>query len=168
MNNNMKTAVILQCTKDKSKTPKPAIESYSGRNFSKILPMVESLGDVFIFSSHYGLISGDTIIEYYDSTFETVPPGYAKNYTTEYKNLFKINGVKQQLKMIPVVKKQLPILDGYDKIITIFSKSYMKVWDKAGGDRFEIDDWQDKCGGIYNLPNHIKTKINERNTILST
>ena len=161
----MKTAVILQCVKDKSKTPKPARDFYNGRNYNKILPMVESMGDLFIFSSHYGLISGDTVIEYYDSTFETVPPGYAKNYTKEYKTIFRNEGVKQQLKMIPVVEKQLHLLNQYDNVITIFSKAYMKVFNQAGGNKIEILDWQDKCGGIYNLPNHIQNKINERNTI---
>ena len=164
----MKTAVILQCSKDKSTTPKPAIESYSGRNYNKILPMVKPLGDIFIFSSHYGLISGDTIIEPYDSTFETLPPGYAKNYSIEYRKQFKIDGIKQQMKMIPTVKKQLPILDGYEKIITIFSKDYMNVFNEAGGKKYNVDDWQDKCGGIFNLPNHIQNKIDEYKVIYST
>ena len=157
----MKTAIILQCTKDKSSTPKPAIEFYSGRNYNKILPMVQSLGDIFILSSHYGLIPGDRVIETYNSTFETLPPGYASTYPIEYRREFKQRGLEQQIKMIPVVEKQLPQLNGYDKIITIFSKEYMNVFLGAGGDRYNVDDWQQKCGGIFNLPNHIKSKINE-------
>lgn len=157
----MKTAIILQCTKDKSSTPKPAIEFYSGRNYNKILPMVQSLGDIFILSSHYGLIPSDRVIETYNSTFEINPPGYVRDYTLEYRKQFRNAGVKQQIKMIPVVEKQLPQLNGYDKIITIFSKEYMNVFLGAGGDRYNVDDWQQKCGGIFNLPNHIKSKINE-------
>tara|TARA_R110000796_G_scaffold204820_1_gene320887 strand:- start:157 stop:648 length:492 start_codon:yes stop_codon:yes gene_type:complete len=157
----MKVAVILQCSKNKSLTPKPAIESYSGRNYNKVLPMVKPLGDIFILSSHYGLISGDTMIETYDSTFETVPPGYAKNYSIEYKREFKKIGLDQQSKMVPVVKSQLHQLNGYDKIITIFSKSYMNVFLGAGGKVYNVDDWQHKCGGIFNLPKHITNKIDE-------
>ena len=130
--------------------------------------MVESLGDLFIFSSHYGIVTGDTTLEYYDSTFETVPPGYAKLYSKEYKKQFKLNGVKQQIKMTPIVKKQLSQLNEYDKIITIFSKAYMDVFLQAGGNSYTIDDWQIKCGGIYNLPNHIQNKINEHNSIFSS
>ena len=61
--------------------------------------------------------------------------------------------------MIPVVEKQLHLLNQYDNVITIFSKAYMKVFNQAGGNKIEILDWQDKCGGIYNLPNHIQNKI---------
>lgn len=161
----MKTIVILQCTKDKSTTPKPARDLYTGRNYNRILPMVESLGDLFIFSSHYGLIRGDMVIETYNSTFETLPPGYASTYPLEYRKEFKQQGLEQQRKMIPVVREQLPQLDSYDKIITIFSRDYMKVFNKAGGTKYNIDDWQYKCGGIYNLPNHIQNKVNEHSNI---
>lgn len=156
-----KIAIILQCTKDKQPGKLPAIKSYSGRNFNKILPMVQPLGDIFILSSKYGLISGDTIIEPYDSTFEVLPPGYVRDYSLEYRREFRNKGVKQQLKMIPVVQKQLPILNGYNNIITIMSRNYLNVFNEAGGNKIDYLDWQEKCGGIFNLPKHIEKKINE-------
>jgi len=136
---NKEKCFIIQCSHKKLDYSCEAKELYQGINFKKIYNLIQPYKfDIYILSAKYGLIKSTDIIEPYNLTLETVPPGYTKLYSEEYKKEYKEKGLKNQNILIPVLKQQINVLEKYNEIYTIFSKTYKNTYLKSGGDKFKL------------------------------
>jgi cytoplasmic iron level regulating protein YaaA (DUF328/UPF0246 family) len=161
----MKKCFIIQCSHKKQDTPCQSKDMYQGSNFKKIYNLVKPYEyDIYIISGKYGLIKDTDIIEPYNVSLELLPPGYVKNYTSEYREEYKKQGLLNQQLLKPILTQQMSMLSEYGEIFTIFSQEYKKIYLECGGNRNKSLFLQDKCGGIFNLCKTLPDKLKQSTT----